>query len=142
MGKLLRALSADWRQEPCSVLPLHNRAITPLHLSMSFRHPVATGLGGNLFGTTTGAYGDGPEFAFATRLSSSPNGFCASYVGGAQLSRSGFGASPSYLAGRADSCPAGQGRRADLRCVSRRGIGPQLSEAGFMQLQSRGTGHT
>ena len=73
MGKLPRALSADWPQEPCSVLPLHNRGITPLHRSMSFRHPVATGLGGNLFGTTTGAYGDGPEFAFATRLSSRPN---------------------------------------------------------------------
>ena len=66
MGKLPRALSVDWPQEPCSVLPLHNRAITPLHLSMSFR-PVATGRGGNLFGTTTGAYGDGPEFAFATK---------------------------------------------------------------------------
>ena len=95
MGKLLPALSADWPQEPCSVLPLHNRAITPLHLSMSFRHPVATGLGGNLFGTTTGAYGDGPEFAFATRLSSR-NGLCTSYTGGAQLSRGGFGASTHF----------------------------------------------
>ena len=83
MGKLPRALSADWPQEPCSVPPLHNRGITPLHRSMSFRHPVATGLGGNLFGTTTRAYGDGPEFAFATRLSSSPNGLCASCRGDA-----------------------------------------------------------
>ena len=81
MGKLLRALSVDWPQEPCSVLRLHNRATTPLHLSMSFHHPVATGLGGNLFGTTTGAYGDGPEFAFATRLSPC-NGVCTSYKGG------------------------------------------------------------
>jgi hypothetical protein len=68
MGKLPRALSADWPQEPCSVLRLHNRGITPPHRSMLFRHPVATGLGGNLFGTTTGAYGDGPEYAFVTRL--------------------------------------------------------------------------
>jgi len=67
MGKLRRALSADWPQEPCWVLPLHHRGITPLHRSMSFHHPVATGLGGNLFGTTTAAYGDGPEFAFATK---------------------------------------------------------------------------
>src|SRR6516165_1824652 len=133
MGKLPRALSADWPREPCSVLPLHNRAITPLHLSMSIRHPVATGLAGNLFGTTTGANGDGPEFAFATSLASR-NGLCTSYTGGAQLSRGGFGASPSYLAGRADSCPAGQGRRADLRRVSRHGTGPQLSEAGLMHL--------
>jgi hypothetical protein len=66
MGKLPQALSADWPQEPCSVLPLHNRAITPLRLSMSFRHPVVIGPGANLCGTNTAVYGLVLEFKCAT----------------------------------------------------------------------------
>src|SRR6516164_826491 len=115
MGKLPRALSVDWPQEPCSVLPLHNRAITPLHLSMSFR-PVATGRGGNLFGTTTGAYGDGPEFAFATRLSSSPNGLCASCRGDARAA-SGHAASRVIELAASHGASLAPGRSAFLLTV-------------------------
>jgi hypothetical protein len=58
------------------VLPLHNRAITLLHQSTSFRRLPAIGLGGNQFGTTTEAYGYVLAFKFATSPLSGGYGRC------------------------------------------------------------------
>jgi len=67
MGKLPQVLSVVSRQEPCSVLPLHNpRATTLLHRSTSLHLPVVIGPEAKPCGTSTAAYGSVLEFKCAT----------------------------------------------------------------------------
>ena len=67
MGKLLQVLSVVSRQEPCSVLPLHNpHATTLLHRSTSLHLRVAIGPEANPCGMSTAAYGSILEFKCAT----------------------------------------------------------------------------